>query len=135
MPNRLPHLLVLLAAVVLLAGCSQNLGPKTYNDEVRNNYQENCVKGSTERLGATGAATYCECSYSALAANISFDKFKSFESYLREHVDDDIQTRKDLDDTNRYDDILALFDGCAPVGPAPAGSSASTTIPTTTTAR
>ncbi|HUP71498.1 MAG TPA: hypothetical protein VM282_00480 [Acidimicrobiales bacterium] len=120
MPNRLARLLSLLAVVVLLAGCSQNLGPKTYNDEVRNNYMENCVKGSTARLGATGAATYCECSYGGISApaGIPFDKFKDFEKFLRDNVGDDINTRKDLDDTNRFDDILEVLDGCAPVGPA-----------------
>lgn len=118
MPNRLSRLVLLLAAVVLLAGCSQNLGPKTYNAEVRNNYMENCVKGSTDKLGATGAATYCECSYGGLATGIAFDKFKDFETYLRDHVGDDINTRKDLEDTNKFDDILGVLDKSAPVGPA-----------------
>jgi hypothetical protein len=111
---------LLLAVAALLAGCSQNLGPKNYNDEVRNNYLENCVNGSTEKLGAAGAQSYCECSYGAISApaGISFDKFKDFEKFLRDHVGDDINTRKDLDETNRFDDILDVLDGCAPVGPA-----------------
>ena len=50
MLNRLPHLLVLLAAVALLAGCSRDLGPKTYTDEVKTNYMNTCVDGSTEKL-------------------------------------------------------------------------------------
>ena len=120
MPRRLFRLLSLLAVIVLLAGCSQNLGPKNYNEEVRNNYMENCVKGSSDKLGATGAATYCECSYSAIAApaGIPFDKFKDFESYLRDHVGDDINSRKDLENTNRFGDILKVLDECAPVGPS-----------------
>jgi hypothetical protein len=133
--NRLPHLLVLLAAVVLLAGCSRDLGPKTYTDEVKANYTKTCVDGSTEKLGAAAAATYCECTYAAISApaGIHFDRFKSFETYLREHVSNDINTRKDLEDTHKYDDILKLLDGCAPVGPTASGASASTTVPTTTT--
>ena len=138
MPNRLPPLLVLLAALLLLAGCSRDLGPKTYTAEVKDNYTANCVAGSTDKLGATGAATYCECTYAAISApappGIHFDHFKSFETYLREHVGDDINTREDLDKTDKYDDILKIFDSCTVSGPVPAGSSATTTVPTTTTA-
>ena len=139
MPNRLPHLLVLLAAAVVLAGCSQNLGPKNYNDEVKTNYTTTCVDGATERLGEAAAADYCKCTYDAISApapaGIDFDKFKDFETYLREHVGDDVNTVKDLSDTNRFGPILALFDGCVVAGPIAAGTSATTTIPTTTTAR
>ena len=140
MPNRLPHFLVLLAAAVLLAGCSQNLGPKNYNDEVKANYTNTCVEGATARLGEAAAKTYCECTYAAISApapaGIHFDKFKDFETFLRKNVSaDDINTYKELDDTNKFDDILKLFNDCAPVGPTSAGSSATTTIPTTTTAR
>ena len=126
---------MLLAALLLLAGCSQNLGPKTYNDEVKDNYTRNCVDGSTDKLGPTGAATYCECTYSGIVAKISFDHFKSFETYLRDHIGDDINTRADLEATGKYNDILAIFDGCTVSGPTPAGSSASTTVPTKTAAR
>ena len=139
MLNRLPHLLVLLAAVALLAGCSRDLGPKTYTDEVKTNYMNTCVDGSTEKLGEAAAKTYCECTFAAVSApapaGIHFDKFKDFETYLREHVGDDINSLKDLEDTNKFDDILKLFDGCTPKGPTTAGASASTTIPVTTTAR
>ena len=135
MLNRLPHILVLLAAVVMLSGCAQNNGPTTYTDEVKANYQDNCVKGATDKLTATGAATYCQCTYDAFVANITFDKFTSFETYLRQHVGDDIKTRDDLRKTGKYDNILTLLDGCAPVGPTPASSSVSTTIPATTTTR
>jgi hypothetical protein len=138
-PNRLPHLLVLLAAVVLLAGCSQNLGPKNYNEEVKANYTSTCVEGATARLGEAAAKTYCECTYSAISApapaGIDFDKFKDFETYLRDHVGDDINSIEDVEDTNKYDDILTLFEGCVVAGPSAAGASATTTIPTTTTAR
>jgi hypothetical protein len=133
-PNRLPHVLVLLAAVLLLAGCSRDLGPKTYTDEVKANYSDNCVAGATDKLGATGATSYCECTYNAFVANVSFTKFKDFESYLRQHVGDDVNSRDDLDKTNKYDDILKLLDGCVAAGPVAAGT-ASTTIPTTTAAR
>ena len=137
MLNRLPHILVLLTAVVVLAGCSQNQGPKTYTDEVKSNYTKTCVEGSTQKLGSTAAATYCQCTIDALSApnGIHFDTFKSFETYLREHVGDDINTRDDLAKTGKYDAILKIFDTCAPVGPTASGASASTTVPTTTTAR
>ena len=131
MPNRLPHVLVLLTAVLVLAGCSQNLGPKTYTDEVKSNYHENCVKGSTEKMGATEATKYCDCTYDAFVSGISFDKFTSFESYLRSHVGDDIKTATDL--KAKYPEIFALLNGCVVQGPAPA--SASTTIPSTTAPR
>jgi hypothetical protein len=105
----------------VLAGCSRDLGPKNYNDEVRNNYMENCVKGSTDKLGATGAATYCECTYSAISKGIHFDKFKEFETYLRDHVGDDINTVNDLDVTNKFDDILGFLNGCVVAGPTASG--------------
>ena len=140
MLNRLPHFLVLLAAVALLAGCSRDLGPKTYTDEVKANYTNTCVEGSTDKLGGEAAAkTYCECTYAAISApapaGIHFDKFKSFETFLREHVGDDIKTLTDLDNTNKYDDILGLYKGCVVAGPTAAGASATTTVPTTTTTR
>ena len=131
MPNRLPHVVVLLAAVVLLTGCSQNNGPTTYTAEVKSNYSDNCVKGATDKLTAAGADTYCQCTYNAFVASISFDKFTSFESYLRQHVGDDVNTRKNLEDTHKYDDILTLLDNCVVKGPTTAGASVSTTIPTT----
>ena len=132
MLNRLPHILVLLAAVVLLAGCSRDLGPTTYTDEVKANYSDNCVKGATDKLGPTGAANYCQCTYDAFVANISFDRFKSFESYLRANVGSDIKTITDLDNTNKYDDVIKLLNGCITQGPSLSGTSASTTIPATT---
>jgi len=138
--NRLPHFLVLFAAVALLAGCSRDLGPKTYTAEVKANYTSTCEDGADDKLGVDGAKTYCECTYDAISApapaGIHFDKFKDFETFLRKNVSaDDINTYKELDDTNKFDDILKLFNDCAPVGPTSAGSSATTTIPTTTTAR
>jgi hypothetical protein len=126
--------LVLLAAVVLLAGCSRDLGPKTYTDEVRDNYQKTCVDGSKDKLGDAGAATYCQCTYAALVANVHFDRFKEFETYLRQHVGNDLNTSNDLKNS-KYSDIYDLFNACVPVGPTAAGASATTTIPTTTTAR
>ena len=139
MPNRLPHFLVLLAAAVLLAGCSQNLGPKNYNDEVKANYTNTCVEGATARLGEAAAKTYCECTYAAISApapaGINFDTFKSFETYLRENVGSDVNNIDDVKKTGKYDAILKLFDGCVVAGPTAAGTSATTTIPTTTTAR
>ena len=133
MLNRLPRVLVLLVAVGVLAGCSQNLGPKTYTNEVKDNYQENCIKGATDRLSAAEAATYCECTYTAFVDKVSFDRFKDFESYLRDHVGDDINSVDDLDET-QYTDIVDLLEGCVSQGPSLSGSSASTTVPTTTTA-
>jgi hypothetical protein len=131
--------LVLLAAAVLLAGCSQNLGPKNYNDEVKTNYTNTCVEGATARLGEAAAKTYCECTYTAISApapaGINFDTFKSFETYLRENVGSNINNVDDLKKTGKYDAILKLFDGCVVAGPTAAGASATTTIPTTTTAR
>ena len=129
MPNRLPHVLVLLAAVVLLTGCSRDLGPTTYTDEVKANYSDNCVKGATDKLTAAGADTYCQCTYNAFVASVSFSKFKDFESYLRQHVGDDVKTATDL--RAKYPDISALFDNCVVKGPTTAGASVSTTIPTT----
>jgi hypothetical protein len=138
-PNRLRHFLVLLVAAIVLAGCSQNLGPKNYNDEVKANYTNTCVDGATERLGEAAAKTYCECTYSAISApapaGISFDTFKSFETYLRENVGSNINNIGDLEKTGKYDAILKLFAGCVVAGPTTAGASATTTIPPTTTAR
>ena len=131
MPNRLRLFLVLFAAVLVLAGCSQNLGPKNYNDEVKTNYQENCLKGATDKLGAAGATNYCECTYNGFVGKITFDNFKKFESYVREHTGDDLNNATDL--KNKYPDIVQLLDGCVVQGPTPAG--VSTTIPTTTTSR
>jgi hypothetical protein len=101
---------------------------------VRDNYMENCIAGSTGGLGATGAATYCECTYNELQKTIDFDHFKDFEAYLRDHVGDDINTRDDLVKQGvKYADILKVLDGCVTQGPAAPG--ASTTVPTTSTAR
>jgi hypothetical protein len=125
--------LVLLAAVLVLAGCSQNLGPKDYNDEVRTNYQENCVKGVTDKLGAAGAETYCKCTYDGFLAKITFDKFKEFEKYLRENVGDEVNSSNDL--KAKYQNILDLLDGCVVAGPTAAPAGVSTTIPTTTAPR
>ena len=139
MLNRLPHLLALLAAVALLAGCSRDLGPKTYTDEVKANYTKTCVDGATDRLGEAAATTYCECTYAAISApapaGVHFDRFKDFETYLRENVGTNINNIGDLEKIDKYDDILKLFAGCVVAGPTAAGASATTTIPTTTTAR
>ena len=133
MPNRLRHFLVLLVAVLVLAGCSQNLGPKNYNAEVRTNYMENCVKGATDKLGEAGATAYCECTYTAFVGQITFDRFKDFEKDLREHVGDDINSDADL--RAKHLEIYNLYQGCVTQGPTPAGSPASTTVPTSTAPR
>ena len=134
MLNRRPFLLVLFAAAILLAGCATNLGPKTYTSEVRDNYMENCIAGSTDGLGASGAATYCECTFSELQKSIGFDHFKDFEAYLRENVGDAINTRDDLVKQGvKYADIIRVLDGCVTQGPSP--PSPSTTAPTTSVAR
>ena len=135
MLNRRPFLLVLFVAAILLAGCATNLGPKSYTTEVRDNYMENCIAGSTGGLGATGAATYCECTYNELQKSIDFDHFKDFEAYLREHVGDDVNTREDLEKQGgvKYADIIRVLDGCVTQGPT--APTASTTAPTTSTAR
>ena len=133
MPNRLLHVLVLLTAVLVLAGCSQNLGPKTYTDEVETNYRENCVKGATANLTAAGAATYCECTYNAFVTKISFDKFKDFESYLRDNVGDEVKTANDL--KLKYPEILDLLNGCVVAGPIPAGAVTTIPAPSTTAPR
>ena len=133
MLNRLPPLLVVFAAAVLLAACSTNLGPKNYTTEVRDNYQENCISGASQKLSASDATAYCECTYSGLEKNIDFDDFKDFESYLRQHVGDDVNTAEDLEENVKYAPIVSVLKGCVSQGPAAPG--ASTTIPTTTTAR
>jgi len=132
-PNRLLHVLVLLTAVLVLAGCSQNLGPKTYTDEVKTNYRENCVKGATQKLTEPGATSYCECTLNAFITNVSFDKFKDFESYLRDHVGDDINTTTDL--TAKYPEIVKLLNDCVVKGPIPAGAVTTIPAPSTTVPR
>jgi hypothetical protein len=122
---------VLCAAALVLAGCATNLGPKNYTTEVRDNYQENCIEGSTQRLSSSEAATYCECTYKQIEEKIDFDLFKDFESYLRQHVGDDVDSADDLDNT-KYKPIIDVFEGCAPQGPS-AGTP--TTTPTTSAPR
>ena len=133
MLNRLPRLFVLFAAAVLLAGCATNLGPKNYTTEVRDNYQENCIEGSTQKLSAADAAAYCECTYKGLSENIEFDHFKDFETYLRQHVGDDVNSPDDLISNVKYSDIVKVLQGCVSQGPAAPG--ASTTVPSTSVAR
>ena len=133
MLNRLSPLLALFAAAVLLAGCSTNLGPKNYTTEVRDNYQENCIEGSTQKLSASDAAAYCECTYKGLENNIDFDDFKDFEAYLRQHVGDDVNTAEDLEKNVKYAPIVSVLQGCVSQGPA--APAASATIPTTSIAR
>jgi hypothetical protein len=122
--------LVLFAAVLVLAGCSRDLGPKTYTAEVRDNYQQNCVAGSTQKLSASDAAAYCECTYTGLEKNIAFDHFKDFEEYLRQHVGDDVNSSADLASNVKYADIVGVLAGCVSQGP-----SSPTMAPTTSTAR
>ena len=131
MPNRPSRPFALFVGALLLAGCSTSLGPKTYTTEVRDNYQENCIEGSSQRLSAAEAATYCECTYKQISENIDFDLFKDFEEYLREHVGDDVDSADDLDNT-KYKPIIDVFEGCSPQGPSAATP---TTTPTTSTPR
>ena len=133
MLNRLPRHFVPFAAAILLAGCATNLGPKSYTTEVRDNYQENCIAGSTQKLSPADATAYCECTYRGLEQNIDFDHFKDFETYLRQHVGDDVNSSADLTNNVKYSDIVDVLEGCVSQGPsAPANS---TTIPTSTTPR
>jgi hypothetical protein len=122
---------VLLTAVLVLAGCSQNLAPTTYTDEVKANYQENCVKGASDKMTPAAATAYCECTYTGFVDNVIFDKFKEFETYLRDHVGNDVKTAEDL--RAKYPEIVALLSACIVAGPVPA--SAVTTIPSTTAPR
>ncbi len=124
---------MLLVALLFLAGCATN-GPKKYTDTVRDNYTETCTEGSTEKMSAAEAATYCQCTYDALVAHVPFSKFKDYEDYLRAHVGDDIKTETDL--KNKYPDIYQLMKDCVQAGPSSptttAGGSATTTGSTTT---
>jgi hypothetical protein len=128
-PKRLYRLSALSVAALLLAGCATNFGPDDYNAEVRDNYMENCIEGSSQRMSAADATAYCECTFKGLDDSVEFDLFKDFESYLRENVGDEVNSRGDLEgQTQKYGPILDVFDGCVSQGP-----SAPTTTGTPTT--
>jgi hypothetical protein len=130
-PNRLFRLFALLAGALVLAGCATNFGPDNYNAEVRDNYMENCIEGSSQRLSASDAAAYCECTFKGLQDKIEFDLFKDFETYLRENVGEDVNDRDDLENP-KYREIIAVFDSCVSQGPS---APTTTGTPTTTAPR
>ena len=122
----------LLAVVVLLAGCSRDLGPTSYTSEVQSNYMQNCAAGSAPKLSSADATLYCECTYKAFVDNVQFGRFRDFETYLRQHVGDDINSRTDLEQKSNYGDIVKLFDGCLSQGaPAPTATAVTTVAPAT----
>jgi hypothetical protein len=126
-PNRLSRLFALLAGTLVLAGCATNFGPDDYNAEVRDNFMENCIDGSSQRLSASDAAAYCECAFKGLQDNVEFDLFKEFETYLRENVGDSVNNADDLDNP-KFQEITTVFGNCVSQGPsAPTTSGAPTT--------
>ena len=119
----------LFAVLLFLAGCSRDPGPKSYTTEVQTNYMENCIAGTKTKLSSADTPRYCECTYTAFVDNIGFDRFRDFETYLREHVGDNINSRADFERDATYGDIVKLLDGCVGQGPsAPTDATPPTTI-------
>lgn len=103
---------VLFAALLMLAGCARDPSEKSYTAEVQTNYLENCNAGTKTKMSSTDATRYCECTYTAFVDNVGFGRFRDFETYLRNHVGEDINSRADFERDARYGDIVSLLDGC-----------------------
>ena len=106
--------IVLAATAGLLAfvGCSSDSRAVGYTSEVEINYMKNCVAGTQTELDATNATAYCACTYKAFGDDVSFDRFREFEAYLRQHVGEDISSREDLEQSPTFGDIVDLLDEC-----------------------
>ena len=131
--HRLARFGLIVAALVLLAGCATNNLPTKYTAQVKTNYLETCKEGAGDKLSATDAATYCECTYGKLESGVAFSRFRDFEDFLRSNVGNSIKTVADLKAT-KYSDIVDLMNSCVQSGPSAPTTSAAAATTTTSAA-
>lgn len=98
--------------LLAFAGCASDSRAAGYTSEVENNYMKNCVAGTQSEVDTTNATAYCVCTYKAFVDDVSFDRFRDFEAYLRQHVGEDISSREDLEQDPTFGDIVDLLDEC-----------------------
>jgi len=95
----LGSLLVVLALVVL-AGCSGQQQPTDYGED----YKQNFMLGCTGVDGELASESQCECLYKGLEDKVDFDDAKTFE--------EDQEKAESGDDIKIPDNIQAVVDDC-----------------------
>ncbi len=117
-------LLAVLAAALVLAGCSTNHEPKAYGDKsptdvVFNNFTKSCTTLNTEKISADAAHTFCECVYDAIEkARPLFADFKALDTKLRDAFAKPETAPKNKDDLAKIDaDYAAIVENCRVAGP------------------
>ncbi len=119
-PRRSRRLLAVAAAALVLSGCSTSFEPKDYNADVERNFLDACTTANQNTKGLADATQFCECVWTAVRENFSYDEFKSLDKTIRERVGDENnrpQNAKDIEAINS--EYVKLVDGCRTAGPAP----------------
>jgi hypothetical protein len=118
--RRSRRLLAVAAAALVLAGCSASHEPKDYNDAMEQNFLDSCTTANGNTKGMADAASFCECVWTAVRENFTYDEFKTLDKTIRERVGDENnrpQNAKDIEAINS--EYVKLVEGCRTAGPAP----------------
>lgn len=132
------RVLVAAAFVLLLAGCSTNHGPKSFDDaKVTDNFLTSCRTSNPEKKDVTDPVSFCDCVWTSIKKTYTFDEFKTLDEKLRTALEKDETAPKNADDLNKIDTrYVGVVNGCKASGPsAPASNASTTTVATTTTAK
>ena len=134
--RRLARLVLFVSALVLvLAGCSTNSGPKSFDDlALIKNVNDACTQANPEKKDVPDAVRFCDCVYAKIRTTYTFDEFKVLDSKLKDAFADEKTAPKSSADLAQIDTrYVGVVDSCRTSGPA-APVAATTTTTTTATA-
>jgi hypothetical protein len=130
------RLLVVGAFALVVAGCSSNHGPKSFDDEiVQTNFLSSCKESNPAKKDVPDAVQFCDCVWTKVKETYTFDEFKTLDGKLRDAVAKADTAPKTPADLTKIDTrYVGVVQSCVASGPsAPGGSAATTTVATTTT--
>ena len=108
-----PLSVVMVSALILLAGCSQQTQPREYGEQYEKNLMIGCTGVEPNDQGkyrdpTLGSVAYCQCVYEGLKEKVPFDDAKKFEEQQAEEKAGEIVVPKN---------IASVYDACRKTNP------------------